>query len=105
MRICSTSLAKQQLRGRAPGTLAIISIYFKLKAILRPRKALHAETVMLLRLSSAFSAGALAILCLAASPSVAAEITVGLVTTMSGPGASIGIPYAHGAAAGAAYAG
>jgi branched-chain amino acid transport system substrate-binding protein len=85
-------------------TLAIISIYFKLKAILRPRKAFHAESVMLSRLSSVFTASALAILSLTASPSVAAEITVGLVTTMSGPGASIGIPYARGAAAGAAYA-
>jgi branched-chain amino acid transport system substrate-binding protein len=44
-------------------------------------------------------------LCLAATPSKAADITVGLVTTLSGPGASIGIPYARGAAAAAAYAG
>jgi branched-chain amino acid transport system substrate-binding protein len=84
-------------------TLAILSIYFRLKAILRPRKALHAETNMLSRLSSALIA--LAIPYLAASPSVAADITVGLITSMSGPGASIGIPYARGATAGAAYAG
>jgi branched-chain amino acid transport system substrate-binding protein len=49
--------------------------------------------------------GALAVFCLIASPSMAADITVGLVTTLSGPGASIGIPYAHGAAAGLVYAG
>lgn len=33
----------------------------------------------------------------------AADITVGLVTSMTGPGASIGIPYAKGAAAGVVY--
>jgi branched-chain amino acid transport system substrate-binding protein len=46
---------------------------------------------------------ALGILCFAASPSTAADITVGLVTSLSGPGASIGIPYAKGAAAGVLY--
>jgi branched-chain amino acid transport system substrate-binding protein len=38
-----------------------------------------------------------------AAPAVAADITVGLITSMTGPGASIGIPYAKGTAAGAAY--
>ena len=38
-----------------------------------------------------------------AVPATAAEITVGLVTSMTGPGASIGIPYAKGANAGMAY--
>jgi branched-chain amino acid transport system substrate-binding protein len=33
----------------------------------------------------------------------AADISVGLITAMTGPGASIGIPYAKGAAAGVAY--
>jgi len=51
------------------------------------------------------TARALAILCLATAPAAAADITVGLVTTLSGPGASIGIPYAKGAAAGQVYAG
>jgi branched-chain amino acid transport system substrate-binding protein len=37
------------------------------------------------------------------APAQAAEITVGLVTSMTGPGASIGIPYAKGAAAGLVY--
>ena len=36
-------------------------------------------------------------------PANAADITVGLVTSMTGPSASIGIPYAKGAAAGVAY--
>ena len=36
-------------------------------------------------------------------PANAADITVGLITSMTGPGASIGIPYAKGAAAGVAY--
>jgi branched-chain amino acid transport system substrate-binding protein len=36
-------------------------------------------------------------------PARAADITVGLVTSMTGPGASIGIPYAKGAAAGVVY--
>ena len=34
---------------------------------------------------------------------MAADITVGLVTSMTGPSASIGIPYAKGVAAGVAY--
>lgn len=49
------------------------------------------------------TASALGMLCFAASPSTAADITVGLVTSLSGPGASIGIPYAKGAAAGVLY--
>ncbi len=38
-----------------------------------------------------------------ALPAKAAEINVGLITAMTGPGASIGIPYAKGTAAGVAY--
>ncbi len=48
-------------------------------------------------------AGAAAIVSLIALPAKAADITVGLVTSMTGPGASIGIPYSKGAAAGLAY--
>jgi branched-chain amino acid transport system substrate-binding protein len=64
------------------------------------RFAMHPEVVVsiFLRLASAA-----AIAAAAASPVKAADITVGLVTSMTGPGASIGIPYAKGAAAGAAY--
>ena len=36
-------------------------------------------------------------------PAKAADITVGLITSMTGPSASIGIPYAKGTAAGVAY--
>ncbi len=36
-------------------------------------------------------------------PAHAADINVGLITSMTGPGASIGIPYAKGTAAGVAY--
>ncbi len=42
-------------------------------------------------------------LALATLPAKAAEINVGLITAMTGPGASIGIPYAKGTAAGVAY--
>jgi branched-chain amino acid transport system substrate-binding protein len=38
-----------------------------------------------------------------AVPAQAADINVGLITSMTGPGASIGIPYAKGTAAGVAY--
>src|ERR1041384_6111299 len=38
-----------------------------------------------------------------ALPARAADITVGLITSMTGPNASIGIPYAKGTAAGVAY--
>jgi branched-chain amino acid transport system substrate-binding protein len=48
-------------------------------------------------------AGAAAIASVMALPAQAADITVGLVTSMTGPGASIGIPYAKGAAAGVVY--
>jgi branched-chain amino acid transport system substrate-binding protein len=44
-----------------------------------------------------------AIVALIALPAKAADINVGLVTALTGPGASIGIPYAKGAAAGVAY--
>ena len=44
-----------------------------------------------------------AIIALAIVPANAAEINVGLTTAMTGPGASIGIPYAKGMAAGVAY--
>jgi branched-chain amino acid transport system substrate-binding protein len=52
--------------------------------------------------SMRFFAGA-AILALTILPAGAAEINVGLTTAMTGPGASIGIPYAKGMAAGVAY--
>jgi branched-chain amino acid transport system substrate-binding protein len=48
-------------------------------------------------------AGAAAIASAMVLPAKAADITVGLVTSMTGPGASIGIPYAKGAAAGVLY--
>jgi branched-chain amino acid transport system substrate-binding protein len=48
-------------------------------------------------------AGAAAIASAMVLPAKAADITVGLVTSMTGPGASIGIPYAKGAAAGVVY--
>jgi branched-chain amino acid transport system substrate-binding protein len=44
-----------------------------------------------------------AILSLAVLPAKAADINVGFITAMTGPGASIGIPYAKGVAAGVAY--
>ena len=44
-----------------------------------------------------------AIVSLMVAPMRAADISVGLITAMTGPGASIGIPYAKGAAAGVAY--
>jgi branched-chain amino acid transport system substrate-binding protein len=44
-----------------------------------------------------------AIVALTILPASAAEINVGLITAMTGPGASIGIPYAKGAAAGVVY--
>jgi branched-chain amino acid transport system substrate-binding protein len=49
-----------------------------------------------------FAAGA-AVLSSLTLPAAAADINVGLITAMTGPGASIGIPYAKGAAAGLAY--
>jgi branched-chain amino acid transport system substrate-binding protein len=48
-------------------------------------------------------AAATAIASLAALPAHAADITVGLITSMTGPGASIGIPYSKGLAAGLVY--
>jgi branched-chain amino acid transport system substrate-binding protein len=47
--------------------------------------------------------GALAFATAIAVPAKAADINVGLITSMTGPGASIGIPYAKGTAAGVAY--
>ena len=47
--------------------------------------------------------GALAFAAAVAVPAQAADINVGLITSMTGPGASIGIPYAKGIAAGVAY--
>jgi len=44
-----------------------------------------------------------ATIALIAMPAKAADINVGLITALTGPGASIGIPYAKGAAAGVAY--
>jgi branched-chain amino acid transport system substrate-binding protein len=55
------------------------------------------------RTARALTVSALGIFCFAAVPCAAADITVGLVTSLSGPGASIGIPYAKGAAAGVIY--
>jgi branched-chain amino acid transport system substrate-binding protein len=52
--------------------------------------------------STRFFAGA-AIVALTILPAKAAEINVGLITAMTGPGASIGIPYSKGMAAGVAY--
>ena len=53
---------------------------------------------MLSRLSAA-----LTVSLLSASASLAAEVTVGFVTSQSGPGASIGIPYGRGILAGHGY--
>jgi branched-chain amino acid transport system substrate-binding protein len=44
-----------------------------------------------------------AVVSLTGLPAAAADINVGLITAMTGPGASIGIPYAKGTAAGVAY--
>src|SRR4051812_15635927 len=46
-----------------------------------------------------------AALALCAGTSMAADFTVGFVTSLSGPGASIGIPYEKGVLAGQAFAG
>jgi branched-chain amino acid transport system substrate-binding protein len=54
---------------------------------------------MKLRLYAGFAA-----LALSAGPSLAADITVGFVTSLSGPGASIGIPYEKGVLAAYGYA-
>jgi len=54
------------------------------------------------KISLRFVAGG-AVVALLALPAKAADINVGLITAMTGPGASIGIPYAKGAAAGVAY--
>jgi branched-chain amino acid transport system substrate-binding protein len=48
-------------------------------------------------------AASVAIACLLVLPARASDITVGLITSMTGPNASIGIPYAKGTAAGVAY--
>ena len=47
--------------------------------------------------------GSVAIAAAFALPAKAADITVGLITSMTGPGASIGIPYSKGTVAGVAY--
>ncbi len=47
--------------------------------------------------------GSVVIAALLVVPAKAADLTVGLVTSMTGPGASIGIPYAKGTAAGVVY--
>src|SRR5262249_4223309 len=54
---------------------------------------------MLSRLSAAIAA-----VVFSASASLGADITVGFVTSLSGPGASIGIPYERGILAGHAFA-
>jgi hypothetical protein len=51
---------------------------------------------MILRLTAIVTAFA----ALSVSPSFGADITVGFVTSLSGPGASIGIPYEKGILAG-----
>jgi branched-chain amino acid transport system substrate-binding protein len=48
-------------------------------------------------------AAVVAIASVMAFPAGAADITVGLITSMTGPGASIGIPYSKGVAAGLVY--
>jgi branched-chain amino acid transport system substrate-binding protein len=48
-------------------------------------------------------AAVVAIVSVMAFPASAADITVGLITSMTGPGASIGIPYSKGLAAGLVY--
>jgi len=48
-------------------------------------------------------AASVAIAWLLVLPARASDITVGLITSMTGPNASIGIPYAKGTAAGVAY--
>jgi branched-chain amino acid transport system substrate-binding protein len=48
-------------------------------------------------------AAVVAIVSVMAFPASAADITVGLITSMTGPGASIGIPYSKGVAAGLVY--
>lgn len=57
---------------------------------------------MILRLAAIVAA--LAAPALSVSASFGADITVGFVTSLSGPGASIGIPYEKGILAGYAYA-
>src|SRR5512140_2203821 len=57
------------------------------------------RSVMVSRLSVGVAA-----LLLSVSASLGADITVGFVTSLSGPGASIGIPYEKGILAGYAYA-
>jgi len=47
--------------------------------------------------------GSLAVATAVTLPAKAADITVGLITSMTGPGASIGIPYSRGTVAGVAY--
>ncbi len=47
--------------------------------------------------------GSVAIAAAVTLPAKAADITVGLITSMTGPGASIGIPYSKGTLAGVAY--
>ena len=53
--------------------------------------------------SSLRSLAGAAIVSLIVLPATAADINVGFITAMTGPGASIGIPYAKGVAAGVAY--
>src|SRR5215471_695892 len=65
------------------------------------RPAPHlSEVVMLSRWSIGFAA-----LLLSTSGGGAADLTVGFVTSLSGPGASIGIPYEKGILAAHAFAG
>jgi branched-chain amino acid transport system substrate-binding protein len=66
----------------------------------RPASAANWEAFVNKFLSSV---GGVMIASLLALPAGAAEIRVGLITSMTGPGASIGIPYSKGTAAGQVY--
>jgi branched-chain amino acid transport system substrate-binding protein len=78
----------------------------------KPKKSAHAHSKnvgvsapygrFVVKHTMRFVAGA-AIVTLTILPANAIEINVGLTTAMTGPGASIGIPYAKGTAAGVAY--
>ena len=58
---------------------------------------------VLVNISRLYLLGGVMIASLLSAPATAADITVGLVTSMTGPNASIGIPYSKGVAAGVAF--
>src|SRR5262245_9637360 len=70
-----------------------------LKQFSRLSRLILRGTVMLARLCIGLAA-----LVLSASGGIAADLTVGFVTSLSGPGASIGIPYEKGILAAHAFA-